>query len=381
MRIAIVNCYYDIGLAEPEALLARYPTLVDWAEAVASAGAQVDVVQLFAYDAEVTRAGVAYRFVRSEPGLLACELRVLQSICPDVVHVHGLAYAPAAERIAGLLPRTPILIQDHADSPPRSPLRRLALRRALRHVAAVSFTATELARPWIDAGVFARQLRVIPLIESTSRFRLQDRLSARAKTGLSGDPLCLWVGRLDGNKDPLTVLRGFARALPRLPDARLAMAYGEDDLLPAVRAWLRENPEAAARVSLLGRVPHADLEAVYNSADIFVLGSHHESCGFALLEALACGVMPVVTDIPSFRRLLDGLDGIGGSLRPPDDPAATAEALVQTWQHRIPDVRQRIRRHFDSRCSLEALGRDALAAYSSLTVRSPASGVLVRGMS
>ncbi len=41
----------------------------------------------------------------------------------------------------------------------------------------------------------------------------------------------------------------------------------------------------------------------YNSADYFVLGSHYEGSGFSLVEAMSCGVIPIVTDIPSFRMM------------------------------------------------------------------------------
>src|SRR5207237_868675 len=92
---------------------------------------------------------------------------------------------------------------------------------------------------------------VFELMEGSSRFRLDGRDRARAMTGLAGDPLCLWVGRLDANKDPLTVLRGFEIAVRRLPEARLVMVYDEEKLLPEVKDWLAgsrlSNSRNAAR--------------------------------------------------------------------------------------------------------------------------------------
>ena len=45
------------------------------------------------------------------------------------------------------------------------------------------------------------------------------------------------------------------------------------------------------------------MAAFYSAADLFVVGSHHEGSGYSLMEACACGAMPVVTDIPTFRLL------------------------------------------------------------------------------
>jgi glycosyltransferase involved in cell wall biosynthesis len=225
---------------------------------------------------------------------------------------------------------------------------------------AALFAARELARPWQEGGFLRPGTPIFEIMEGSSSFCLRSRQAARARTGLEGEPLCLWVGRLNRNKDPLTVLEGFAGVLDHLPKARLTMAYGEDDLLPEVEAWRKAHPRAAAHVTLLGRVAHRDLEAVYNSADLFVLGSHHEGSGYAVLEALSCGVVPIVTDIPSFR-VLTGRGEIG-ALWPVGDAAALSHTLMMAASARrvCPEV---VRSFFDERFSFPAIGRQALAAY------------------
>jgi len=198
-------------------------------------------------------------------------------------------------------------------------------------------------------------------MEGSSRFRLRSRAAARRETGLEGKPLCLWVGRLNANKDPLTALTGFARAAPHLPAPHLAMVYGESELLPEVTQFLADQPAVAGRVTLLGKRPHAELEAIYNSADLFLLGSHHEGSGYAALEALACGVMPVLTDIPSFRALLGR--GEVGTLWPAKDPDALAVALLATSRRLFPGMPDRVRAYFEAHWSFEAIGREAMHVY------------------
>ena len=67
----------------------------------------------------------------------------------------------------------------------------------------------------------------------------------------------------------------------------------------------------------LGRLPHERLAAYYSAADIFVSGSHREGSGYALIEAMACGAIPCVTDIPSFRAITGGCGALlaGGRRR------------------------------------------------------------------
>ena len=93
------------------------------------------------------------------------------------------------------------------------------------------FTAREQADPWLRSGFISDSGRVHTVLEASTRLAPVDLDSARARTGMSGTPAVLWVGRLDGNKDPLTVLDGFERALDTLPRATLTMLFGDAPLL------------------------------------------------------------------------------------------------------------------------------------------------------
>ncbi len=98
-----------------------------------------------------------------------------------------------------------------------------------------------------------------------------------------------------------------------LPELRLWCCFGAAPLLPAVEERIAADPRLRDRVQLLGRVPHLRIEQLMCAADIFVLGSHREGSGYSLIEALSCGLPPVVTDIPSFRALTGGARS-GGKL-------------------------------------------------------------------
>src|SRR5262249_38074250 len=158
-------------------------------------------------------------------------------------------------------------------------------------------------QPFINAGLLAAHIGIYEIPETSTRFAPGDRTRARAETGIDGDPAVLWVGHLDANKDPLTVLEGISSAARSLPGLRLWCCFGVAPLLRAVQERVAADPHLRDRVQLLGRVSHARIEQLMRAADLFVLGSHREGSGYALIEALACGLSPIVTDIPSFRAL------------------------------------------------------------------------------
>jgi glycosyltransferase involved in cell wall biosynthesis len=372
MHVVCVSYYYERFLTSPTDLLERYPTLTQWADGLAGAGARVSVVQRFGRDADIRREGVLYRFVRAPHprfgSLLDPARRVNQAVAalvPDIVHANGSSFARQAARLKTLLPHVPVVLQDHANRPPSRWLSRTTLRRAMRAVDAVSFTVPQQMLPWQQVGIVPADKPLLLLPEGTSTFRLQSRQEARECTGLYGHPFCLWVGRLNANKDPLTVLQGFGHALSYLPNALLVMVYSAADLLPQVQDWLHRHPHVAAHVLLMGKLPHEALEDLYNSADFFLTGSDYDGgSGYSVLEALSCGVVPIITDIPSFRAVTD--NGKFGGLWPVGDAEALARTLLD-WHARLtPDTPQQIRAYFQANHSLVALGSHAVEAYGRL---------------
>ncbi len=369
MRVCIVSYYYDREIKDPDDLLDRYGSLTGWCTGLRDAGAEVRIVHRFGRDAVMRRDGIDYHFVHDlrhlkGPFDFARRInRTVVTMSPDVIHVNGMMFACQAARLKKLLPSIPVLLQDHADKVPSS-VRRLILKPALHALDAVCFTTTEHASPWKRAGLLPDDCRIYEIMEGSTRFNLLDRDRARGNSGLMGDPLILWVGRLDQNKDPLTILKAFSLALQRLPGASLAMVYHDAPLLTAVQIWLRSNPKIARRVRMIGCVPHRELEAIYNSADLFALASHHEGSGYAALEALACGVTPVLSDIPSFR-LMTGAGTMGG-LFPAGDAGAASDQMVRWHSPAEPGHRMEVRRWFEEQFSFKAIGRHALDVYRTL---------------
>jgi glycosyltransferase involved in cell wall biosynthesis len=377
MRVLHVGCHLDPHARPAAALLEAWPTLGAVAEAVAGAGAEVVVLQAAHRDEVVERRGVTYCFVaewglarlpgtRTSAGVLPFRLlRTAASLRPDVVHLHGLAFPVHARGLARL--GRPLLVQDHADRPParaRIPVHRWGFAR----VAAAAFTAREQAEPFRVAGLLPRSARVFEVPESSSRFSPGNPAAARAATGLRGDPALLWVGRLDANKDPLTILDALAHAAPRLPDPHLWCCFTDAPLLGPVRERIAADPRLTGRLHLLGRVPHEEVEALCRAADFLLLGSEHESCGYAVLEALACGATPILSDIPPFRALTGR--GAVGALVPRGDAQGFADSLVALAATPRAVLRERAVAHFRRHLSFAALGERLVEAYAQL-VESP----------
>jgi glycosyltransferase involved in cell wall biosynthesis len=368
VRIVQLSFFRDPQSRPPQQLLEAWTTLVDVAEAARRAGVAVAVVQASEHTRSLLHEGIRYEFLpfgaaRQPNGRLA---PLLRQLAPQVLHVHGLDFPRQVQGLAALCPRVPIVLQDHASKLPRL-WRRPAWRRGLAAADAIAFCARAQARPFIEAGLILRTAQLYEIPESTSRFCPGEQAAARRLTGVEGEPALLWVGHLDANKDPLTVLDAVSLAAAGLPRLRLYCCYASAPLMQAVHARIASDPLLRGRVHLLGRVPHQHIEQLMRAADLFVLGSHREGSGYALIEALACGLPPLVTDIASFRALTG--DGRVGMLWPCNDAQALSAALSAASAHLGPRARLAVRAHFERELSFDALGRKLAALYAQLIER------------
>jgi len=222
----------------------------------------------------------------------------------------------------------------------RSRFKRWTARRIFEGCAVVvanSRWTADLARDVLESlgcPALAADVRVVHLGTTPSHFRPGiDPLAVRRKHGLEGGPWLLTVARLDFHKGIDTVIRALPAIRAAVPGARYAVAGvgSRRDTLDALVAELGLGDA----VRLLGFVPDAELPALYNAADVFVLASRRhdllvEGFGIACVEAAACGLAVIGSrsgGIPEAIR-----EGETGLLVDPEDPAALAAAAVRVLE-------------------------------------------------
>ncbi|MHB8079889.1 MAG: glycosyltransferase family 4 protein [Candidatus Krumholzibacteriia bacterium] len=151
-----------------------------------------------------------------------------------------------------------------------------------------------------------------------------DRRPMRRLWGVPAEaPLALAVGGLTPQKDHDLLARAAARLRGPLPEARVVVV-GEGFLRPALEARVGALG-LADRFLLPGFLP--DVRPALAAADLLVLSSDNEGMAWVLLEALACGLPIVATDVPGVRACVE--PGVNGLIVPPRDEAALAGALAE----------------------------------------------------
>ncbi|RMT77045.1 glycosyltransferase [Pseudomonas viridiflava] len=152
-----------------------------------------------------------------------------------------------------------------------------------------------------------------------SQFSAED---ARVELGLSPSAWIVGnVGRLHPDKDQATLLRGFALALPSLPEHSQLVILGKGRLEDSLKALARELG-IGANVLFMGQV--ADARRYFKAFDVFALSSDHEPFGMVLLEAMVAGVPVVATSCGGAREVVEDV----GLMFPLGDEQRLAQGLI-----------------------------------------------------
>jgi len=164
----------------------------------------------------------------------------------------------------------------------------------------------------------------------TAAWREQHRIPLQAC-------VTVYVGRLSSEKGLPGLVRGFAQAARRSPDAILVLVGdgAQRGELEALAGQLGLGPD---QIRFIGRVNITEVPYWLRSSDIFALTSPSEGFSCALLEAMAAGLASLVSDIPANRQLID--PGIHGLTVPFGDESSIGEALLRLSAD--PEARQRM---------------------------------------
>lgn len=155
---------------------------------------------------------------------------------------------------------------------------------------------------------------------------LVDRQSARQTLKLPQDAWIVGsVGRLHPDKDPQTLVKAFAKALPNLPEGALLTLLGKGKLENELKQLIQQL-DVTKNVLLLGNIPEA--RRYFKAFDVFALSSDHEPFGMVLLEAMAAEVPIVTTGCGGGAEVVAKL----GRVFPLGDDTALAGQLIQIAQ-------------------------------------------------
>lgn len=263
-------------------------------------------------------------FDRSAGSGITSAIRTVSRLCReerfDVVHSHSWATLMPGFFGANLS-RTPRFVHGehgtlYLDRFRRRVMQRAIFNRADRCLTVSNSLMTEIME---KLGISASKFSVIGNGVDVSRFRPVSEWRGRLlhTIGAAGNAVVIGsVGRLVSVKDYPTLLRAFAMLCDSIEEPCHLVLVGDGPQRGHLQE-LAHDLEVADQVHFLGE--SAAVEELLPAFDIFVLPSIHEGMSNTLLEAAACGVVAIASDIaPNREVVVEGNTGLFFEVGNPD---------------------------------------------------------------
>ena len=265
-------------------------------------------------------------------------LRLKRGFGCNVVDAHFAYPEGYAATLLGRWLHMPVSITMRGTEVPiaRDPRRRRRMIKALQRATRIFAVSDSLKRHAVILGVAGDKILVVGNGVDTAKFHRLDRRAARQGLGLPLDaPVLVSVGALVERKGFHRVLECLPALRRRFPGLRYLVVGGagpEGDWSAQLRKSVSDLGLQDC-VVFLGALAPEELNVPLSAADLFVLATRNEGWANVFLEAMACGLPVVTTDVGGNAEVVANANlGILVPFGDPDRLAqAIADALVRDW--------------------------------------------------
>lgn len=247
--------------------------------------------------------------------------RLLGEIKPDILHAH---YATSFGLLAVVSGFHPLVVSAWGSDVLVAPEKSMWLRAVVKHVLKNAEALTS------DSEYMSS--RMVQLLEGREK-TLKTVTMGVSKAWFEKLPQVIkkpqQILSLRGHQEIYNIdviLQAMKQVIAEVPEAELIIA-GEGSETKALKA-LAHSLHLEERVQFVGQLPHAQVQTYLNESAVSVSVPSSDATAVSLLETMACGSFPVVTDLPANREWVE--DGVNGLIVPAKDPEALAKALIRS---------------------------------------------------
>jgi glycosyltransferase involved in cell wall biosynthesis len=254
--------------------------------------------------------------------------RLLKKFKPDILHAGFVQSAGLMAAVSGYHPF--LLMPWGSDillNPYRNKIFKMLTKYVLSRADFITCDAEEVKRRIIELANYpAEKIIVFPWGIDLKLFRpcVELRKAIRQELGWEDKKILIMTRSF---KDVYGI-EYFLKALPKVfeevPEAR-ALVIGSGPLELQLKA-LAQELNLADRIRFLGEIPNHELPKYLNASDLYVSSSLSDGTSLSLLEAFACALPVVVTDVPAILEWVQ--DGINGLVVPRQSSEELAKAII-----------------------------------------------------
>jgi len=319
-------------------------------------------------NADIPLATLNMRRGVADPRAVFRLLKILREWKPDIVHSH-MVHANLLARVVRIFCKIPVLISTAHNIDEGGRWREIVYRLTDPLVDLTTNVSRAAVERYICVGVVPKnKIRFMPNGIDTAKFNLNKAAGKRLRNELGVDNYFVWlaVGRFEEAKDYPNMLRAFKMIVSKKSNVVLLLV-GQGSLMEEVKK-LASELKLGDKVRFLG--VRRDVPDLMNAADAYVMSSAWEGMPMVLLEAGACGLPIVATDVGGNSEVV--LNNKTGFIVPPRNPEALAQAMEKMMalpQEKRLEMGKAGRTYIEANYSLEHVVDQWVALYKELLTK------------
>lgn len=255
-------------------------------------------------------------------------IRIIREIQPDIIHAHYVSHfgllAIMYKKISGFSPMVLTAWGSDIFIDARGP-RKLLVTHALQNADLITCDGESLKEAMVKLGAVPQKIQVVTHGVDTRKFKPECKNSyLLQELSIPNLPIVISTRQLKQLYCVETLIKAIPLVLKEIQSV-IFVILGDGENRKYLEGLAR-SLDIDNKVIFRGSVPHQDLAKYLSISDIYVSTSLSDSTAVSNLEAMACGLAPIVTDIGDNREWIS--DGQNGFLIPIKDPEALAEKII-----------------------------------------------------
>ena len=263
--------------------------------------------------------------------------RLIKKIQPDIIHAHYISHfgilAALYSRLSGFRPIVLTAWGSDILIDPKG-LKKWLVKYALKKADLITCDAENLKETMIELGADSQKIKIVYHGIDTKKFNPNQKdEKIRKKLKIFNSPTVIGTRGLKPVYDVKSLIKAVPLVLKQVPDAKFVIA-GRGSQETELKQ-LAKSLGVSDSIRFVGFIPQDILPKYFASSDVYVSTSLSDSFAVSALEAMACGLAPVMTDVADNKIWIK--DGENGFIVPTKNPESLAEKIIYLLENK--DVR------------------------------------------
>ena len=247
--------------------------------------------------------------------------KILNKIKPDIIHAHYATSAGLTALVSGFHPSVVTAHGSDLTNGIKSRIWRPILKKIFNYADCINVVSDDLSEMVLSLGIDKNKIKTITPGIDTEKYSLTKRTKIEKSRPLK----LVCTRRLEPVFDHFTIID--ALALLKEKGIKFQMTFvGDGTLLNDMKQRVNDFGLTES-VNFMGKIPNDDLPEVLSQQDVYISASLWDGTSLSLMEAMATGLFPIVSDIKANSAWIE--NGVDGFLHKVGDSNNLADCIMK----------------------------------------------------